>query len=297
MGKYLTILLILVLALNSCSNSDPVEDPGNHNNDSLWKETVFSIGDNISFDYSEIIGYDSSTHIVYFRENHPEFDKLRQIPFIFYADGNPIYEGLLWPNYFSSFPDGSYISSSPMAYQNYALRIEYIKNTKPDLRNDIRIIQSLKNRNLLHSGLQVNLKSVEISGPLARLSYTVTNLDQSTLLILDPGKMGSRLFHYYTNGLYLQNTDDNTIINSELDYQEPVPANGWSMDWLTMLSTGATKEFTLSYSFTSDVKTGNYNAYFEFPGLANQVEIHDLVQVTGRIWLGDITAVKNISVN
>lgn len=297
MRNYLIILFAVTIGLNSCELSDSVEDPGDIKKDTIGTDILLSIGENITFDYSDIESYDSSAHVLYFMYNHPEFDKLRQSSFVFYADGDSVYKGQLWPGYLSSFPSGPYIPSVPLNYQNYALGIEYFKNNKPDLRNDPRIIQNLKRRNLLHSGLSVALNPPEINGSLCRMSFTVTNMDKSVLLILDPDKMGHRLFHYFTNGLYLMNLSDSTIINSILESQTPVPWNGWSMDWLTQLNPGETRNYTVSYSFDSNVGSGNYLAFFDYPGLSYQVSSFDLFQAKGRIWLGHITATREVPVN
>jgi hypothetical protein len=93
------------------------------------------------------------------------------------------------------------------------------------------------------------------------------------------------------------NLTDSTIINSVLEYQTPVPWNGWLMDWLTRLNPGETKEFAISYSFDTIIGKGNYEAFFEYPGLSYQVSLFDLFQAKGRIWLGDITATRKITVN
>lgn len=297
MRNYLIILFAVTLGLNSCNLSDSEEDPGDIKKDTIGTDILLSIGENMTFDYSDIESYDSSAHVLYFMYNHPEFEKLRQPSFVFYADGDSVYKGQLWPGYLSSLPSGPYIPSVPLNFQNYALGIEYFKNDQPDLRNDPRIIQNLKRRNLLHSGLSVALNPPEINGPLCRLSFTVTNMDKSVLLILDPDKMGHRLFHYFTNGLYLMNLSDSTIINSILESQTPVPWNGWSMDWLTQLNPGETRNYTVSYSFDSNVGSGNYLAFFDYPGLSYQVSSFDLFQAKGRIWLGHITSTRQVPVN
>ncbi len=171
-----------------------------------------------------------------------------------------------------------------------------VEGSKPDLRNDPRIIQSLKDRELLHSGLTGTIQALEISGSLARLDFVVTNLDKSELLILDPGKMGQKLFHYYTNGLYLRDLATNNIIASKLEFQTPNPADGWKKEWLTLISPGGSVLFTFNYSFNKVISPGNYSAWFEYPGLSSQVDIQDVFQTTGRIWLGDITAVRIIAI-
>jgi hypothetical protein len=299
MKNYLLIISIMIFGVASCEKSESDSDPGPDliNQDSLGSVGFFQIGDNVVYDYSEISLYDSSTHILYFKENHPEFEKLRQSSFVFYAEGDTIYEGEIWPGYSSLLPSGPYIASAPFFYQNYALRIEYRQGSEPDMRNDPRIIKSFKDRAMLHSGLQVVIRSLEINGSQGRLSLAVTNMDKSALRILDPDKMGHKLFHYFTNGLYLRDLTNNNLTQSVLEFQTPVPWNGWNKDWLTQLEPEKSQLFTLTYSFDQPVNPGNYLAFIEYPGLSSQVDINELFQSSGRIWLGNITAVKNITIH
>ena len=285
-----------MLGFSSCDNSDPEPDQGGDNQKPIDSGTLISLGDNFIYSYSEIVLYDSSTHIIYFKEKHPEFDKIRQPSFALYDKGDTIYQGEIWPSYSSSLPSGAYIATMPFFYQNYALRIDYRGGSKPDLRNDPRIIQSLKDRELLHSGLTGAIQTLEISGSMASLDFVVTNLDKSELLILDPGKMGQKLFHYYTNGLYLRDLATNNIIASKLEYQAPNPSDSWKKEWLTLISPGGSVLFTLNYKFDKVISPGNYSAWFEYPGLSSQIDIHEVFQTTGRIWLGDITAVRIIAI-
>jgi hypothetical protein len=294
MKEYRLIIFLLIFGCTSCLKSDPGTDDGNTDHNSIGSETFLSIGDNFIYDYSDIGLYDSSTHIIYFKEIHPELDKIRQLTFVLYDEGDSIYRGEFWPSYLSLLPSGSYIANLPFFYQNYALRIDYMESTEPDLRNDPRIIKSLRNRELLHSGLAGRIQKLEVTGSLARLDFIVTNMDKGTLLILDPDKMGHKLFHYFTNGLYLRDLATSNIIASKLVYQAPVPSDGWKMDWLTELSPGESAVFTFVYSFDKVISPGNYSAWFDFPGLSSQVDINDVFQTSGRIWLGDITSAKNI---
>ncbi len=296
MKKYLLFISAIILGFVSCGKSDSDQGTDILRDDSQGAVPFFQIGDNIIFDYNDMAIYDSSSHIMYFKSNHPEFDKLKQPSFKIFIGSDTIYKGVIWPGYSSLWPSGAYIMSAPFFYQNYALRIEYFKSSTPDLRNDPRIIQSLKAKDILHSGLVAEIRSLDISGTLARLSIIVTNMDQSDLLILDPDKMGHRLFHYFTNGLYLRDMTRTKIISTVLEFQTPVPWNGLSKDWLTQLSPGASKMFTVTYTFEEAVTPGSYSAWFVYPGLSSQVDLNELIQTSGRIWLGDITAVKNITI-
>ena len=74
-----------------------------------------------------------------------------------------------------------------------------------DVRNDPRIRTALKELNLYHGGLKVELNTVDIiynsDTATVQYTYTLTNKDQDDLYIFDPDLMGSARFHYYTNGV------------------------------------------------------------------------------------------------
>jgi hypothetical protein len=198
MQNYLLIISIMIFAVASCEKSASDSDPGADiiNQDSLGSGAFFQIGENVVYNYSEISLYDSSTHILYFKENHPEFEKLRQPSFVLYAEGDTIYEGKIWPGYFSSLPSGVYIASAPFFYQNYALRIEYRQGSEPDRRNDLRIIKSLKDRALLHSGLQVIIMSLEINDSQGRLSIPEAILPLLNIQDYHPRLISMRYFKF-----------------------------------------------------------------------------------------------------
>jgi hypothetical protein len=298
MKKVFIALSAIIISLVSCekSGTDTSGGTGNYNVDSLGSKITFQIGDLATYPYSDISLYDSSTHILYFRENHPEFQKLRQTSFTFYSEGEKVYDGEIWPGYSSSLPSGPYIATEPLFYQNYALRIDFRKDGQPDLRNDPKIIKSMMERDLLHSGLQVTIMTLNINSTFANLALVVTNMDKSALYILDPDKMGHKLFHYFTNGLYLRDLATNELTGSILEFEPPVVTNAWSKDWLTLLGPDQSAEFILNYNFRQAVPPGNYLAVIEYPGLSNQVNLANLFQSSGRIWLGDVTAVMKISV-
>ncbi len=298
MKKTLITLCAIIISVISCEKSgqDSSGGTGYNNVDSLGSKITFQIGDLATYPYSDISLYDSSTHILYFRENHPEFQKIRETSFTFYSEGNKIYEGDIWPSYSSALPSGPYIAVEPSFYQNFALRIDFRNDDQPDLRNDPRIIKSMKDRDLLHSGLQVTISTISIDHTFANLTLVVTNMDRSSLYILDPDKMGRKLFHYFTNGLYLRNLVTNALTESILVFEPPVVTTAWSKDWLTLLGPDQSAEFALNYTFRQAVVPGNYLAVIEYPGLSSQVNLGNLFQSSGRIWLGDVTATTPISI-
>jgi hypothetical protein len=286
MKKYLLIIFPVILNLFSCESNKEIPD----------QDIVFEIGNDLKYNYSDIELYDSSAHILYFKEYHKEFEDAGQSAFTFMANGTEIYSGSFWPAYFNSMPSGPFISSAPSLYQYFALRILNWNIVKPDLRNDPRIIKSLKERNLLHSGLSVQITVPDIKDELLTFSLTVTNDDQSDLLILDPVKTGPNLFHYFTNGLTIRDQANDIVFSPAIEHATPSPWNGWKSEWLSQLKSGESRTYSISYTISTPINPGEYKASFVFPGLAYQIPKADLFQDSGRIWLGDVTINKSITI-
>lgn len=286
MRKYLLIVSTIILSLISCESNKETPD----------QDIVLKIGNDLKYKYSDIELYDSSTHILYFKELHPEFDKINQSTFTFLADGADVYTGSFWPAYFNSMPSGPFISS-PSFFQNYALRVENWRiDDKTDPRNDPQLMQSLKEHNLLHSGLSVQINPPEINGTQLTLSFTVTNQDKSDLLILDLDKIGPNLFHYFTNGLTVRNLNSDIVFSSNIKYETPSSWNSWKIEWLSPIKSGDSRQFKIDYTISSPLYPGEYNAFFIFPGLEFQVAKEQLIQEAGRIWLGDVQINKSITI-
>lgn len=282
MKKLILAGLLIPLIASSCEKND--------------RDIFLKVGTDFEFSFSDIELYDTSTHIIYFKNEYDEFKNLDQSTFTFLSDGDPIYSGSIWPGHSSSFPSGPFIMS-PSMYGNYALRISSWSFDKPDIRNDSRIIQLLNQNSLLHSGLAISACTVEITGTQLVFRFTISNKDLSDLLIIDLNKTGPNLFHYFTNGLYIYDLANNEIFSSTIQHQVPDPWNGWEMDWLSEIKSGNSMEFAINYPLNNPLATGEYNARFEFPGLSYQVEKDDLIQNGNRIWLGDITLKKHITID
>lgn len=288
MKMSLLIGTVIILTLTSC------ESLFNNSNN----EFLFKADNGLEYKYSDFELYDSSTHILYFKTNHPEFKTEKSSTFSLLADGEEIYKGVFWPPYSSSLPLGPYISSFFSFYPDYTFRIEHmtIDNKPDDPRNDPRIISALKEHNLLHSGLSVIINSISKSGSQLTFKFAVTNQDATDLLILDLEKTGPNLFHYFTNGLSIRKLTYEEVFSSNIQPLTPSPWDSWTTDWLSVLKSGDSRQFTINYTITSPLNSGEYNALFEFPGLAHQVTKDQLYQNNKRVWLGDIQVTKKITV-
>jgi len=285
MKKYFLPGLALLVSLLSCEGFDMhKQDPG----------IFFKTDAGLVYRFSDFDFYDSSTHIFYLKSVHPELENLEQGSFTFLDKGEEIYSGSLWPLYMSSIPMSPFIGITPMFYGNYTIRIEYAFPNNPDPRNGLKMIGILKAHDLLQFGLSLTIDTIIVKGHRFDITWTVTNADHTGLLVLDPGKTGPDLFHYFTNGLLLYDAGRNLEIISNAGNEAPIPGNSWNMNWLSELSPGSSMTFTLHYVFDAFQGTGDYIATFVFPGLSRQVYVDQLYQGDARIWLGDIKATKRI---
>lgn len=282
MRKSLLFMVFTFIVLTSCDKDN--------------SDIFLKVGPpDFQFKFGDIELYDTSTHIIYFKNEYEDLKNLDQGSFTFLDNGDPIYTGSLWPGYSSLAPADPFIMTPPM-YGNYALRIGSWQSRMPDLRNDKRIIQLLNQHNILHSGLSISDISIEIAGSQLSFRFTISNMDISDLLIIDVYKTGPGLFHYFTNGLYIYDIANNEVFSGTIQHQAPDPSNIWKKDWLTELKSGESKEFTINYPLNNSIAAGEYTARFEFPGLGHQVTKDQLYQGNIRIWLGDILIQRKIHI-
>jgi hypothetical protein len=285
MKKIVLIGITILLTLTSCEKYDSRTGP----------DVFFKIGRGKEFKFDDIQLYDSSTHILYLKEENNVLTELLSDSFSFLDKGDTIYAGIFVPGYSSFIPTGPMIPS-PSMYGNHALRIEVGIDKKPDVRNCSRIIELLKEYNLLHSGLSGTVDFVEIIGTQLSFGFTIVNYDLTDLLIIDLTKTGLNLFHYFTNGLCLRDQNHNEVFSSNIVHQKPEPWNSWKSEWLSTLKQGDSKSFTINYTIETPINPGEYFVLFEFPGLAYQVSKDQLFQGNNRIWLGDITLRRKIAI-
>ena len=282
MKKSILFIILTLLILTSCEKND--------------SEVFFKIGKYLEYKFSDIELYDTSTNIMYFKTIHDEFSSIDKNTFTFLDNGDVIYSGTFWPGYSSSGPTGPFIYSPPSLFGNYALRIENWSPDKPDVRSDPRIIALLKQHDLMHSGLSISSISIDINGTQLSLTFTISNNDQSDLLIIDPDKTGLNLFHYFTNGLSIFDSANNEVFSSSIQIQVPDPWNSWNIDWLSKLKSGESKDFNIIYSINNPLNPGEYRISFAFPGLEYQITRDQLFQDNSRIWLGDKRINKKITI-
>jgi hypothetical protein len=284
MKNLLVLLAFSLLFSTACEKTD--------------KDVFFKLGSGQEFTFGDIELYDTSTNILYFKKEQEYLEKMYQNTFAFLNKGEIIYQGNFHPGYLSSMPVGPFIWSPP-AYGTYALKIDnWPVPNDPDVRKDPTLINILNQNNLLHSGLQFSGSSIDIQGSQLTFKFSITNKDQTDLMIIDPDKTGLNLFHYFTNGLYIYDSSDNEVFKSNIQHQSPDPWNRWKADWLSELKSGESAEFTIVYSIDNPLASGEYKTKFEFPGLGvgGQISKDQLYQGKSRIWLGEISAAGRLTI-
>jgi len=296
--RYLTILLctIIILTLTlGCEKND---------NDIVTEiKDGFSliINDSITYNSNSIDFYDFSSHLIYLKSGNVfSFSNLGA--FLIQVDNEEIYTGQMFPMYSSYMPTGVYIRCAPTFYNDYIIPIGFSQiidndgNSIEDPRNDSRIIDALKKYNQFREGLSSEIISIQqIADNKVKINLELTNLESDNLLYLDPDKMGLELFHYFTNGLIIRDSDNNSYMH-KLTSQKPEPWDSWTADWLTVISGNETKIISIIYNDFDLIPSGEYTASFNYPGLSHQIEKEVLQQNNGRIWLGEVINTKVIDI-
>jgi hypothetical protein len=121
-------------------------------------------------------------------------------------------------------------------------------------------------------------------------SFTITNESDSPLYVPDPDKMGSDLFHWYTNGLLLtgvNNPQKSVWASLHKPNVTPNPIDEWEIKWYTRLASHESIDRTVTLSGYPDLDTGPYQGHFTYSG-PSKVLKNERVCSNGRIWLGEV---------
>ena len=250
--------------------------------------------DVVLLNHHDIEYYDFSSHLIYLKEDQEWANELGDFgSFEVYALETPIYTAQFWPAYSSLLPSGPIVHTQPKFYNNNILAISFVGisdqdgNATVDPRTDERIITALEKYGQYHVGLSCEISALTYTAPgRINLELTLINEDSFDYLYLDPLKMGHKMYHYFTNGLYLQDQNRETVYHQELEVAQPDPWNSWDKSWLSLIPSGSTKKVELVYERFQELAPGNYTASFQFPGLSYQVVREEIEQEEGRIWLG-----------
>lgn len=292
----ITILLFfLVLILNSCSKEAEY---------TLTDGFCIEFEDGAIINHNDIDYYDASSHIVYLKGDNSLLSRYNHGSiFKIYANKEIIYTGSFYSAFSSLIPLGPFIyETSFPEYPNFIVSIDFLpalynsNQQTIDPRTDERIHMALSKYNNLRKGISCNIKSLNVSvDNSVTLEIELTNLDEENYYIFDPDKMGINLFHFYTNGLTLTDSENRRYTHSVVS-TPPSSIYEWNLSWFTILESGASKTFTLVYDDFAPLTSGQYIAYFTFPSLLVGINRSDLQQDNGRLWLGELRVSENITI-
>jgi hypothetical protein len=252
----------------------------------------------IILEQNDIDYYDASAHLIYLNTGHPLIKSISGALIDVYVDNILIYPCVLYPMMTSSYsPSGANIMSWPSLYPDNLVFIDFGNyNGVTDMRNDNRILDVLKKNGKFHEGLTCEIQSVQVTtDQKVRLNLTLSNNDTFDYYYLDPVKTGIKLFHYFTNGLMLTDSQENSFMQRGGSIQ-PVPWNSWDKGWLSLIKTGEKSNISIVYDQFDAIPSGSYKASFQYPGLTYQVKKSDIRQTDGRIWLGEMTLTKDVTI-
>lgn len=280
------------------------KDDTNSISDSLDGFCIMS-NEELVLDHNDFEYYDYSSHLIYLNNNDSPFaNDINDFgSFTVYADGVEIYSGQTFPMYSSFMPLGPVIRSQPSFYGDYIISIAFLQiidslgNLAPDPREDIRIIEALKKYNQFHSGLSCEIYSVQyVAQSNVTVELQLNNYDSFDYYYLDPDKMGINLFHYFTNGLFIRDFITNKTFTHKIEVISPEQWDDWKIEWLSIIKSNESKFIKLTYKNFENVTPGQYKAAFKFPGLSFQIDKEDIQQENGKIWLGELDVIKDITI-
>ena len=249
--------------------------------------------------------YDFSSHCIYLKTDKSHFFKnyrdervymfnplLMSRPFVFIAGNERCYVGALHSVALSTMTIGPLIDELDIgSFPPDVIHISERWN-KEDVRSHPQIKGSLISLNLYHAGIEIELTSVHVvdnsDKSTIEYSFIIKNNDQDDLYVIDPSKMGNDLFHYYTNGPILWNSEKQISLYSQYKISTaPSPYYSWDTEWFTRIESDQQIERTIRLKGYPRIPVEDYVAYFYF---ANPKLIYkeDRCLSDGRLWLGDV---------
>lgn len=243
--------------------------------------------------HSEIDFYDWSAHIFYLNVKK-ERAKHTGKYFLVKGENKSLFLGYFMSPFSSSssyFP--SITAWDGIFYSNDIVEIGgFLGFHKKTMDTNIKFKESLLDAGLLKEGIKVELITLKRENS-STLKYTfkVTNLDTENIYVLDPDKMGTSRFHYYTNGVSFRK--DNVYYSAH-DF-EFTSSDKISSNWYYRLLPGKSVTRTVKLSGYTALPIGTVDASFSFPG-ASHLEEGEWKKRDGRIWVGNFRTKKEMKV-
>lgn len=244
---------------------------------------------------TDIEFYDESANIFYLNKE-VEKSPYSGRHFVICSGKKRLVLGVFWPMHMSSFPMFPSISPEdgffgPKDIIQFGWYGNYNSSSLIE-NNEFKL--ELISAGLYKNGIDVQLIDLKRNNS-STLSYTftVTNLDHENIYILDPNKMGSARFHYFTNGVYL-NQGNKYFQPGNL---ESAPSETIHSNWYYKLLPGGSMTRTIKSDAYQNLPTGKVNASFTFPSASSTLQKGEWEKSDGRTWLGNFFTSTEIDLN
>jgi len=313
---YLSLLIGFVLFSACTETSDPQTSDNVHFGIYFLEDTTLTISDVWQTDIDILIlqktawiteedieFYDFSSHCIYLKTDKSDyfngFDNelyiipvwMRNRPFIITTGETRAYLASFHSIVFCSMPVVPYIDEFCLSnYPDDVIQLSQARIEDDDARFNDDVREALIDLGLYHGGLEIELDTVEIidntDTATVEYTYTFTNEDSDDLWVIDPDRMGTALFHYFTNGVNFRSMDNNIHYwSSQKTVITPEPYDRWETDWFTKIPSGQSMTRTVRLRGYPRIQPGHYIGEFT---LANPVNIDKDARLidNGRIWIG-----------
>ena len=318
--KYVILILSLTIIFGCSKNSDPfsVNNEESYFGIYFLKDTTMTeqettkmdinslvLNDDPGLTHNDIEFYDFSTHCIYLKKDKSYFfenyggkfyqfnPELISRPFVIVAGNERCYVGALHSGLLSMAPAGPYMNELDVGYfPADVMHISRAWSDDEDIRSNPKVEEVLIEQDLFHAGLEIELTSFQLvdNSDTSTVEYSIKikNNDQDNLYIIDPAKMGSELFHYYTNGPHLWDYSKPLYLYSQFkEVDSPEPYDSWNFEWFTLVKSNQSIERTILLKGYPHIPNGNYVGYMNFSN-PTKITKENRYVADSRIWIGSI---------
>ncbi len=308
-------MLLFVLVLLSCTRDKNPAGPSDSDFGFYFLQdesvTIFDVNDGATnlqpasepwLTARDITFYDFSSHCLYLKkpkkELFPEYASTFELmeampakPFWVMVNGKQCYLAAFDAGYHAMAPFLPYFDPIALdAFPNDVLPLRAPWHS--DTRDNQMVKQALKAAGLYHAGLAAELQDVKVTdnSDIATVQYTlkITNNDVDDLLVLDADKMGSGLFHYFTNGPVISSEESQLMYQSlHKEFQHPPEGVEFDPSWFTTIKSGQSKTWTITLKGYDAIQPGSYECDMHFSS-PMRITLDERFVGKARYWLGDI---------
>ena len=241
---------------------------------------------------TDIEFYDWSAQTFYLNKE-VEKEKFSGRHFVVTSDDNRLFAGVFFPMYLSSLPtlpsitpdDGFFGPTDVIGFGHFGTFRPGELDKKMTFKSELIAAGHLR------EGIEIELINVKKqNSKTLQYTFKITNKESDNIYVLDPDKMGSSRFHYFTNGISIMK---NNMYYWPQDFQT-IASETIKSQWYYKLAPGKSISRSVEIDGYTSLPDGKVKATFRFPG-ANLKNPSEWKKSDGRIWLGEYYCEKEIT--